>query len=68
MNDPMYADKEKGVTQHFEDASQREFEDPQTFAYDEEQEKILTKRVLRKLDVRALPMLAILFLFSFLDR
>lgn len=28
----------------------------------------LTKSILRKLDTRMLPMLAILFLFSFLDR
>jgi hypothetical protein len=36
--------------------------------FTEEEEKALTKSVLRKLDTRMLPMLAVLFLFSFLDR
>ena len=61
-------DNEKGVATHLEVSSPKEFDDSQPFAFDEEQERIVTKRVLRKLDVRALPMLAILFLFSFLDR
>jgi hypothetical protein len=33
-----------------------------------EEERRLTKSILRKLDTRMLPMLAVLFLFSFLDR
>lgn len=61
-------DNEKGVATHVEVSTPRGFEDSQPFAFDQEQERILTKRVLRKLDIRALPMLAILFLFSFLDR
>ena len=36
--------------------------------FDTETEKRLTKSLLRKLDTRMLPMLAVLFLFSFLDR
>ncbi|KAF7969156.1 hypothetical protein HWV62_28202 [Athelia sp. TMB] len=35
---------------------------------DSEEHKRLTKSILRKLDTRMLPMLALLFLFSFLDR
>ena len=35
---------------------------------DPEEQKRLTKSILRKLDTRMLPMLALLFLFSFLDR
>jgi hypothetical protein len=61
-------DNEKGVATHLEDSSYKGYEESRPSAFDEEQERILTKRVLRKLDVRALPMLAILFLFSFLDR
>jgi hypothetical protein len=37
-------------------------------SFTEEEEKALTKSLLRKLDTRMLPMLALLFLFSFLDR
>ncbi len=33
-----------------------------------EEERLLTRSILRKLDTRMLPMLALLFLFSFLDR
>lgn len=58
-------DNEKGVATHLEDSG---YEESRPSVFDEEQERILTKRVLRKLDVRALPMLAVLFLFSFLDR
>jgi len=36
--------------------------------FDEETERHLTKSLLKKLDTRMLPMLAVLFLFSFLDR
>lgn len=36
--------------------------------FDIETERKLTKSLLRKLDTRMLPMLAVLFLFSFLDR
>lgn len=61
-------DNEKGVAAHLEVSSNKGFEESPPFAFDEEQERILTKRVLKKLDVRALPMLAVLFLFSFLDR
>jgi hypothetical protein len=61
-------DNEKGVATHLEDSSYKGYEESRPSAFDEEQERILTKQVLRKLDVRALPMLAILFLFSFLDR
>jgi hypothetical protein len=36
--------------------------------FDAVTERSLTKSLLRKLDTRMLPMLAVLFLFSFLDR
>lgn len=36
--------------------------------FSQEEEAALTKSLLRKLDTRMLPMLAVLFLFSFLDR
>jgi hypothetical protein len=36
--------------------------------FTEDEERRLTKSLLRKLDTRMLPMLAVLFLFSFLDR
>ena len=39
-----------------------------THLIDEEEERRITKRILWKLDTRMLPMLAVLFLFSFLDR
>lgn len=39
-----------------------------TAGFDAETERRLTKSLLRKLDTRMLPMLAVLFLFSFLDR
>lgn len=57
-------------TQHVEegDGSPRPVQWDGTAGFDIETERKLTKSLLRKLDTRMLPMLAILFLFSFLDR
>lgn len=54
-------------TQHVEDGDRRVQFDA-TAGFDGETERRLTKSLLRKLDTRMLPMLAVLFLFSFLDR
>jgi hypothetical protein len=64
---------EKGMTNHVEDlkpASDSFIEDGDSSLRNmtEEDEKRVTKALLRKLDTRMLPMLAVLFLFSFLDR
>jgi hypothetical protein len=51
-----------------EDGSTRPIQLDASAGFDKETEDRLTKSLLRKLDTRMLPMLAILFLFSFLDR
>jgi hypothetical protein len=50
------------------DGSTRPIQLDASAGFDKETEDRLTKSLLRKLDTRMLPMLAILFLFSFLDR
>lgn len=60
-------ENEKGVMSHFEKSLATDGEDDFQIN-DSAEEKRLTKSILRKLDTRMLPMLAVLFLFSFLDR
>lgn len=63
------SDVEKLETHHVEAGDiARRVEWDGSAGFDEETERRLTKSILRKLDTRMLPMLAILFLFSFLDR
>lgn len=59
LNESSLADEKAEIT-HFENG--------EILNFDLEAEKRLTKSILRKLDTRMLPMLALLFLFSFLDR
>lgn len=67
FNKGTLADEKEEVSQveHYTDASAHNVEDLEA---DSEKKKRLTKSILRKLDTRMLPMLALLFLFSFLDR
>jgi hypothetical protein len=51
-----------------EDGSFRPIQLDASAGFDKETEERLTRSLLLKLDTRMLPMLAILFLFSFLDR
>jgi hypothetical protein len=65
------SDVEKLETLHVEGAGvdpSRRVQWDSTAGFDPETERRLTKSLLRKLDTRMLPMLAVLFLFSFLDR
>lgn len=64
-------DKYKPEIEHAEaaeDGSIRAVQFDGSAGFDKETEARLTKSLLLKLDTRMLPMLAILFLFSFLDR
>lgn len=57
------------VNRSKDDSSSGELKiDPEYAAYDEDFSDIDEKKVLRKMDVRLIPMLAILYLLSFLDR
>ena len=51
-----------------DDESIRQLHFDSSAGFDKETEDRLTKSILRKLDTRMLPMLGVLFLFSFLDR
>ncbi len=71
----MAIDGEKGVTQHegvgFEDPSIRydhaERIEPQSSVVPE-RDQSRRKKILRKMDIRIIPMVTILYLLSFLDR
>lgn len=62
----MLSDTPKIEREHLEHGEHVHFD--AAAGFDAETEKRLTKSLLRKLDTRMLPMLAVLFLFSFLDR
>lgn len=67
-------DEKKGNTFHLENTDSENVSqgygdvDDTLTPLDAAEEARITRRLLRKLDLRILPMLAILFLFSFLDR
>jgi hypothetical protein len=61
-------DLEKPNVEHHETVFEANAPSKAVTGYGEDEERRLTKSLLRKLDTRMLPMLAVLFLFSFLDR
>jgi hypothetical protein len=63
-----HLDRYKPEAEHAEDESTRPIQFDASAGFDKETEDRLTKSLLLKLDTRMLPMLAVLFLFSFLDR
>jgi hypothetical protein len=63
-----HLDRYKPEAEHAEDESTRPTQIDASAGFDKETEDRLTKSLLLKLDTRMLPMLAVLFLFSFLDR
>lgn len=59
---------EKQASDHLELAVESNGPGHAVTGLSEDEERHLTRSLLRKLDTRMLPMLALLFLFSFLDR
>jgi hypothetical protein len=71
MSTKVHVDMHKPEVEHAEaakDGQTRQVHFDGSAGFDKETEDRLTRSLLRKLDTRMLPMLAILFLFSFLDR
>jgi len=63
------ATETKGDLAHLKQAkAMRTPSSDSTYVLDPHEEKRITRSILWKLDTRMLPMLALLFLFSFLDR
>lgn len=62
-----FVDSKQG-TAHLDSAQTHTPDSDSAQVFDPIEEKRITKAILWKLDTRMLPMLALLFLFSFLDR